>query len=58
MCLAGTVVASSSLIQELAGSNSLLKIKYILLLNSVKTFRENSNRFLSGQGSFVSCTKQ
>ena len=41
MCLAGTVVASSSLTQEVAGLRPFNK-KYFLSLNSVKTFRKNS----------------
>ena len=36
MCLAGTVVAFWSLMQEMAGSSLFLS------MNSVKTFRENS----------------
>ena len=46
MCLAGTVVAFWSLIQELAGSSPFTVMTNIFslnLLNSVKTFRENSN---------------
>ena len=44
MCLAGVVVASWSLTQELVGSSPFNdKISLSLdLLNSVKTFRENS----------------
>ena len=45
MCLAGVVVVSYSLTQEVAGS-SPFNDKYFLSLNlenSVKTFRENSN---------------
>ena len=41
MCLAGAVVASWSLIQDVAGSRPF-NDKYLLLLNSVKTFRKNS----------------
>ena len=46
MCLAGAVVASRSLIQEVAGSNLFTLMTNILsqnLLSSVKMFRENSN---------------
>ena len=43
MCLAGTVVACWSLTQEVAGSSPFTVMKNILLLNSVKTFRENCN---------------
>ena len=45
MCLAGYVVASWSLTQEMAGSSSFTIATIILSLNSlnsVKTFRENS----------------
>ena len=45
MCLAGVVVVSYSLTQEVAGSSPFNE-KYVLSLNfenSVKTFRENSN---------------
>ena len=45
MCLAGTVVASWSLTQEVAGSIPFTVMMNILSLNSVnsmKTFRENS----------------
>ena len=42
VCLAGAMVASCSLTKQVAGSNSY-DTKYLLyLLNSVKTFRENS----------------
>ena len=47
ICLAGAVVASWSLTLEITGSNPF-NGKYFLLLNSVntvKTFRENSNIF-------------
>ena len=43
MCLAGAVVASWSITQEVAGSSPFTVMTNILLLNSVKTFRENSN---------------
>ena len=46
MCLAGTVVASSSLTQEVAGTPFYCSDKYFWLLNSVnshKSFREISN---------------
>ena len=44
--LCGTVVESLSLTQEIVGSNTAIFLKlYFLSLNSVKTFRENSNRF-------------
>ena len=46
MCLAGAVVASMSLTQDVAGSNLFTLVTNILsqnLLYSVKTFRENSN---------------
>ena len=46
LCLARTVVASWSLTQEAAGQNKLFKKYYILSLNSVNTFRENSTRLL------------
>ena len=45
LCLAGTVVASWSLTQKVAGLNNLFNKLYFLslsLLNSVKTFRKNS----------------
>ena len=43
MCLAGTVVASWSLAQGVTGSNPFTVIFLSLnLLNSMKTFRENS----------------
>ena len=45
MCLAGTVVASWSLIQEVAGSSPFTAMTNFLslnLLNSVKTFKKNS----------------
>ena len=41
LCLAGTVVAYWSFTQEVAGSTNLLKILYLLSLNSFKTFRGN-----------------
>ena len=46
LCLAVTVVASWSLTQEVAGSNTLFKMIILLSLNSLnlaKTFRENSH---------------
>ena len=43
MCLAGAVVASRSLTQEVEGSNLFTLMTNILSQNSVKTFRENSN---------------
>ena len=43
MCLVGTVVAPWSLTVEMAGSNPFTVITNILSLNSVKTFKENSN---------------
>ena len=46
MCLGGAEVASWSLTQEVAGSSPftvLINIFSLNLLNSVKTFRENSN---------------
>ena len=46
MCLAGAVVTSLSLTQEVVGSNPFTEVTNILSLNSansVKTFRENSN---------------
>ena len=49
MCLAGAVIASLSLTQEVAGSNPFTEVTNILSLNSansansVKTFRENLN---------------
>ena len=46
LCLASTVVAPLSLTQEMAVSKSFTVMTNILslnLLNSVKTFRENSN---------------
>ena len=42
MGLAGTVEASWSLTQEVAGSSPFTVMMNILSLNSVKTFRENS----------------
>ena len=42
MCLGGAVMASWSLAQEAAGSNPF-NDTYFLSLNSVKTFRKNSN---------------
>ena len=42
VCLAGTVVASWSLTQEVAGSSPFAVKTNILPLNSVKTFRKNS----------------
>ena len=45
MCLAGAVVASWSLTQEVAGSSPFTVMTNILsvnVLNSVKTFRKNS----------------
>ena len=44
MCLAGTVVASWSLTQEVTGSSLFTVMANILPLNSVKTFR-NKNAF-------------
>ena len=41
-CVAGTVVTFHSFTQEVPGSNNLFKYN-ILSLNSVTTFRENSN---------------
>ena len=46
MCLAGTVVVSWSLTQEVTASNPFTVMTNILslnLLNSVKTFRKNAN---------------
>ena len=48
MCLAGPVVASWSLTQEVAGSSPFTVMKNILSLNSansVKKFRKNSNEY-------------
>ena len=45
LCLAGTVVASWPLKQQMAGSNNLFKIQYFFslnLANSVKTYKKNS----------------
>ena len=57
LCLAGAVVASQSLTQEIAGSNNLFSNKIFLsvnLANSLKTCRKNSNaidlRFVRFQG--------
>ena len=52
LCLCGWVVSSLSLTQEILGSNPtiLIFISFIFLslnsANSVKTFRENSNRLI------------
>ena len=46
MCLAGAVVASWSLTQDVAGSNPLTVIKNILVTECIKfneSFKENSN---------------
>ena len=42
MCLAGTVVASWSLTQEVAGSSPFITRQIFLSLNPVKTFRKNA----------------
>ena len=50
MCLAGSVVASWSLTQEMAGSspfNEKYFCQWIRSLNSVKTFRKNSSLTLN-----------
>ena len=43
LCLAGAVVASLSLTQEVAGSSPFTVMTIFLSMNSAKTFRENSN---------------
>ena len=44
MCLAGAIVTSWSLTQDVAGLSPFTFIdKYILSMNSVKTYNKNSN---------------
>ena len=48
ICLAGAVVASWSLMEEVTGSSpfAVMTNRSFLSLNSGKTFRENSNEFI------------
>ena len=51
MCLAGAVVASWSLTQDVAGSSPFVVMTNILSLNSVKTLKKNSSRVCTDRGS-------